>query len=345
MKLPAGFGAAVIADPSNMYYFTGYRNADAVVVFTADGRRYYITDGRCLEEAAGAIDGFETVDVGPKSYIDKAIDILKPLKNEKIGLEYDTLKQKDYARLAASFAETGDISEAVYALRAVKSDSEIAAIKAAQKITDRVFEEVLERVSGGNITEKELASFMDSRICLYGASPAFETIVAFGENTSKPHAHPGERRIAAGDVVTIDFGAKYKGYCSDMTRSFAFRKAPEGYEEIYHAVLGAKNAAEKAIRAGMTGRECDSVARDYLAGKGLDKYFTHSLGHSLGIDIHESPNLSPRCGSVIPLHAVTSVEPGVYISGKYGVRIEDIVVFEKEGVDNLTNSPEQLIIV
>ena len=221
---------------------------------------------------------------------------------------------------------------------------ELKKIKAAQKITDTVFSKVIDRIKEG-MTEMQLKTELDSLIVSAGAVPAFDSIVAFGENTALPHAHAGDRKLKYGDAITLDFGAKLNGYCSDMTRSLAFGHACDEYRSVYNAVLGAKNNAESLIKAGMTGRECDLTAREYLAARGLDAYFTHSLGHSLGIDIHETPNLSPRSEEIIPEGAVTSVEPGIYLDGKFGIRIEDTVVFKKTGVDNLTNSTEQLIIL
>lgn len=343
MKLPDGIQAAVFTDPSNLFYLTGYSNSDAAVVIIRD-KAYYVTDKRCLSEAGRVLKGFETVDSDGESYISKAVSLLTVYGIENVGIEYDTILYKNYLTFADKFKKTGDVGPLIKSLRAVKSAAEVDKIKAAQRITDEVFVSILGSVAE-NMSEKELATSIDTELVRRGACPAFDTIAAFGENTALPHAHPGDRRLKYGDSITVDFGARLNGYCSDMTRSFAFGKANEEYEKVYNAVLGAKNEAESRIFAGMSGKECDNAARQYLARRGLDKYFTHSLGHSLGVDIHEAPNLSPRSDEIIPEGAVTSVEPGVYIDGKFGIRIEDIVLFKKTGVENLTNSDEHLIIL
>lgn len=343
MKLPEGFQAAIFTSPSNMFYLTGYSNADAAVAVMND-TAYYVTDKRCLNEAVKLLGGFETVDCRSSSYVGAAAEILKERGAVSVGVEKDKILYKDYAQIAENFDDIIDISGFIGELRSVKTYDELKKIKAAQKITDTVFSKVIDRIKEG-MTEMQLKTELDSLIVSAGAVPAFDSIVAFGENTALPHAHAGDRKLKYGDAITLDFGAKLNGYCSDMTRSLAFGHTCDEYRSVYNAVLGAKNNAESLIKAGMTGRECDLTAREYLAARGLDAYFTHSLGHSLGIDIHETPNLSPRSEEIIPEGAVTSVEPGIYLDGKFGIRIEDTVVFKKTGVDNLTNSPEQLIIL
>lgn len=343
MKLPDGMQAAVFTDPSNLFYLTGYSNSDAAVVIIRD-KTYYVTDKRCLSEAGRVMKGFETVDSDGESYVSKAVSLLSAKEAETVGVEKDTILYRNYLLFAEKFKKIADVSPYIKSLRAVKSFAEVEKIKAAQRITDEVFVGVPGAIKE-DMTERELACAIDCELVKRGACPAFDTIAAFGENTALPHAHPGNRRLKYGDPVTVDFGAKLNGYCSDMTRSFVFGKANEEYEKAYNAVLGAKNEAESRISAGMSGKECDNAARQFLARRGLDKYFTHSLGHSLGIDIHEAPNLSPRSDETIPEGAVTSVEPGVYIDGKFGIRIEDIVLFKKTGVENLTNSDEHLIII
>ena len=344
MIFPANIDGAIILSPSNLFYFTGYSNADAAILLTKE-ENFYITDKRCFEEAEAVIKGFKIVDSEGSAYAEKAAELLSRSGGASVGVEYDEISYKNYLSIEKYFKNICSVSDLIGELRAVKNATELQKIRSAQAVTDKIYEKVLEIVKPGKFTELGLQAAIDMMIVSAGGTPAFETIVAFGENTSKPHCHPGDRILKNGDVVTIDFGAKLNGYCSDMTRSFAVGVAPEGYKEVYEAVLNAKNISEDKIKAGMTGKECDAVARNYLTEKGFGQYFTHSLGHSLGIDIHESPNLSPRCDKKIPEGAVTSVEPGVYLPGKFGVRIEDIVLFKNSGVENLTNSPENLIIV
>ena len=303
MKLPEATDGAILLSPSNLFYFTGYSNADAAIAMTADGN-YYITDKRCLEEAESTIKDFEIIDSEGSGYAEKAAAILSEKGCRSVGVEFEEISYKNFICIEKYFKNLLSVSDFVRGLRAVKNHSEIQKIRAAQKLTDRTFERILGIVAPGRFTEASLRSEID-----------------------------------------VDFGAKLDGYCSDMTRSFVVGSAPDGYGRVYEAVLSAKNRAEDMISAGKTGKECDAVARNCLEEYGLGKYFTHSLGHSLGIDIHETPVLAPSCDKIIPEGAVTSVEPGVYLPGEFGVRIEDIVLFKKSGVENLTNSPENLIIV
>ena len=342
-----GIDAIVVLSPSNLFYFTRYSNADAAVLLTAD-KKYYICDKRVSEEAGELLKDFEIVDVKGLSYVKAARNLAKKLGVKNLGYEDKQIRHAEYLELTGrglvSSINLKPAQKYISELRQVKSHEELQLIRKAQSITDKVFSEILKKVTPG-ITEIELASFMNSRIYAYGGELAFEPIVAFGKNTSKPHAHPSDNKLQENDVITVDFGAKYKGYCSDMTRSFCIGTPPEGYKELYAAVLDAQNYAINTLKAGIVGKDGDKLARDRLKAKGYDQYFTHSLGHSLGVDIHESPNLSPYYEGIIPEGAVLSVEPGAYIEGKYGVRIEDIVVFQKYRVDNLTKSIKNLIII
>jgi len=335
--------AIIITTPSNLYYFSRFVNEDAVILLTPTVK-YYITDKRQTEEADGVLKDFEVVDSGSAGYLETALELLKKIAPPSVGFEDENILYRDYKKLAeTSFLLIG-VSGAVEKLRAVKREDEIARIKEAQAITDEAFSFIQNEIREG-MRETELRAKLDAYMIARGATLAFDTIVAFGQNTSKPHAHPGERRLCAGDPITLDFGAKLKGYCSDMTRSFVFGKPTEKYIRIYNLVAEAQQRALDGLKAGMTGVEGDALARDVFVREGLDQYFTHSLGHSLGIDIHETPRLSPRYTGLLPEGAILSVEPGLYFPGEFGVRIEDIVVFEKNGVYNLTKSLKNLIMV
>ena len=346
-ELTNGIEAIIILSPSNLFYFTKYSNADAAVLLTAE-KKYYICDKRTSEEAGELLKDFEIVDSKNLSYVKATRNLIKKLGIKKLGYEDKQITHVDYLelvgrRLSKPFT-LKPCWKYISNLRAIKTQEELQLIRKAQAITDKVFVDTLNYISPG-MTELEVASYMNSKIYAYGGELAFEPIVAFGKNTSKPHAHPGNTTLQKNDVVTLDFGAKYKGYCSDMTRSFAVGTPPEGYKELYNAVLEAQTTAINTLKAGITGKDGDAIARKKLTDRGYGEYFTHSLGHSLGVDIHESPNLSPRYEGIIPEGAVLSVEPGAYLEGKYGVRIEDIVVFQKSRVDNLTKSSKHLIIL
>lgn len=346
-KLLKNLDGIIVLSPSNLYYFTHYSNDDAIVLLTHT-KKYYICDKRVSEEAGEVLGEFEIVDIGKSTYLQTAKELIVSLGLKKIGYEDLTITHKQYLALESSGIlkkyRLYPASDLISNKRMVKTEYELDLIKKAQSITDKIFLEVLDFIKPG-MTELEVASFMNSKTYAYGCELAFAPIVAFGKNTSKPHAHPGENILQENDVVTLDFGAKYKGYCSDMTRSFVVGTPPEGYEELYNAVLEAQEKALGELKANITGKNGDAIARNVLEEKGYGQFFSHSLGHSLGIDVHESPGLTPRCDEIIPEGSVLSVEPGAYIEGKYGVRIEDIVLFQKSRVDNLTNSNKNLIIL
>lgn len=337
------YEAVIITGRSDLFYFTGYDNEDARVVLTAD-KRFYITDTRCLEEANELLVGFEVTDSGSDSYNAAAANILKAMGIFSAGVTQDTIKYNDFRELSDCGLSLSDASIYIRNLRTVKTDIEIAKITAAQKITDKAFEKFLDYIRPG-MSEKQCADKLNMFIYESGAVLAFDTICAFGKNTSRPHAHPSDNVLKSSDIVTVDFGAKLNGYCSDMTRSFAVGKVPYEYEKAYNLVLLAQETAIDGLKAGITGRFGDALARKVFESANTDKYFTHSLGHSLGVDIHENPRLSKTCDTVIPENAVLSVEPGLYFPTKFGIRIEDIVVFKNNRVENLTKSPKSLIIL
>lgn len=335
--------AIYIGSVSNLFYFSGYSNADARILLTPN-RFYYVSDARVKEEVREKLPQFTFVDVERGDCVGAALKLMKELHLTAVGYEDETISHKEFTRLSGVPVEWVSAEEMLWEARASKTAEEIETICAAQKITDQVYANILDNFRVG-ITEREVAARMNSQIYAMGAELAFDTIVAFGENTSKPHAHPSDRALKMGDAITLDFGAKFEGYCSDMTRSLSFGKPSEEYKQIYRYVLDAQEIALEGIHAGMTGVECDALAREYFKMNGISEYFIHSLGHSLGIDIHENPTFSPRNNQKIPDNAVLSVEPGLYLPKKFGVRIEDIVIVKNNGVENLTKSEKQLIIL
>ncbi|MBD5585258.1 MAG: aminopeptidase P family protein [Clostridia bacterium] len=230
---------------------------------------------------------------------------------------------------------------------AVKQSYEIDNIKKACEITDRAFKELLPRIKEG-MTENTVASELEYLMRKYGASgTSFSTIVAFGKNSSIPHHETGEDRLKFGDIVLIDYGCKVGGYCSDCTRTFLFGddKKHDEFKKAYAHVLKAHMLVKENVTDGITGREADGFARDYLRTYGLDKFFTHSLGHGIGINVHEHPMLSPKSLDVLKDGMVFSDEPGVYFEGDFGIRIEDTITLSEGKVISLTNSDKNLIIL
>ena len=233
----------------------------------------------------------------------------------------------------------------IFDFRASKEEWEIALMKKAQEITDKAFREVLPRIRIG-MSELELQA--ELIYCIYkngGTGLAFDPIVVSGPNTSLPHGVAGERKIQAGDFVTMDFGASYMGYCADMTRTVAVGYATEEMKKVYSIVLEAQNAAIAATKAGVTGAYVDGVARKIIEDAGYGENFGHGYGHSLGLEIHEAPNMNTRNQEPLPVNAVCSAEPGIYLPGKFGVRIEDVTVLTEDGAIDITASPKNLMIV
>lgn len=233
----------------------------------------------------------------------------------------------------------------IYAFRATKEDWELELMRKAQAITDRAFAEVITRIKPG-MTELELQA--ELIYCMYkngGTGLAFDPIVVSGPNTSLPHGVAGERVIQKGDFVTMDFGASYMGYCSDMTRTVAVGYATDEMKHVYDTVLKAQLTAIAATKAGVPGKDIDGTARKVIADAGYGEYFGHGYGHSLGLEIHENP--SPNASNTEPLPAgvVCSAEPGIYLPGKFGVRIEDVTIITEDGCEDITGSPKNLIIV
>jgi Xaa-Pro aminopeptidase len=230
-------------------------------------------------------------------------------------------------------------------LRAVKDDTETGWIAEAARITDEVFSRII-RELGPGMTEVEAAARIDYLLMTCsGDQSAFRTIVAAGERGALPHAHPSERKLEEGDLVTLDFGAVHRCYCADMTRTVVVGEPTDRQREVYGIVLSAQQAALDGIKAGMTGKEADSLARDYITERGYGDEFGHGLGHGLGLEVHEAPRLAQKNEDVLVPGMVVTVEPGIYIPGWGGIRIEDDVVIEEGGCRNLTSSEKKLITV
>ena len=230
-------------------------------------------------------------------------------------------------------------------LRAAKDEEELARMRQAQRITDEAFREILNFIRPG-LTEQEVAARLVYELLRRGGRRvSFDPIVAAGANGSMPHAVPGETVIQPGMFVTMDFGCVYEGYCSDMTRTVAVGQPTDEMERVYHTVLEAQRAGIAAARAGVTGSEVDRAARQAIQQAGYGSFFSHSFGHSLGLEIHESPNASPSEQTVFPAGAVISAEPGIYLPGHFGVRIEDVLVLREGGCEDITQAPKNLIVL
>ena len=327
------------------HYGAEFDIAEGVAIVAKAGCRYF-TDSRYIESAQRDLKGFEVLCVDKIGYNKLLNDAIADFGVTTLGYEENYLTVAELMGYEKNLnAKLVPFNEKIYAFRGVKEEWELEVMRKAQAITDKAFSEVVTRIKAG-MTELELQA--ELIYCLYknGATGlAFDPIVVSGPNTSLPHGVAGERVIQEGDFVTLDFGASYKGYCADMTRTVAVAYATEEMKKVYDTVLQAQLAGIAATRAGVIGCEIDAAARKVIVDAGYGEYFGHGYGHSLGLEIHEAPNPNPSNKGPMPAGALCSAEPGIYLPGKFGVRIEDVTIVTDNGVINITKSPKNLIIV
>lgn len=333
---------AVLTEQSDLrQYLTGISTSFGYVISDKNGTVFY-TDSRYLEAAAAALKG---TDITAKQFEGGLLNLLKDYK--EVAIPAKRTYYPDYLKLADAGKKIVDSGDAFDNAMSIKQDYELEYIKSACRITDEAFLALLPRIKEG-MSESDVAAELEYLMRLKGASgTSFDTIVAFGKNSSIPHHETGGDRLKFGDIILIDYGCKVGGYCSDCTRTFLFGddKKHGEFKKSYNHVLNAHMLVKEKLAAGMTGREADAIARNSLKEHGLDKYFTHSLGHGIGINIHEFPNLSPKSEHTLLNGMVFSDEPGVYFEGDYGIRIEDTVTLKDGKVISLTNSDKQLLIL
>lgn len=330
--------AVILSNPADIMFLTGFYCVDALCVKTSE--LYLITDKRYTEQAKRAFSG-KIIDEG--SYIKNAAELVLACGGGRVGIQGNDMTAADYIYLQSKGLEITNIGNVMQQVRCHKTLEQIERIKKAQSITEKAFEAILPHIKVG-VTEKELRADLEHYLFLFGAdSLAFDSIVASGENGACPHATPTSRKIASGDFITFDFGAKLNGYCSDMTRTVAIGKISGEQKTVYDAVLLAHEEAAKMLAPGVKCADVDDKARQVLKENGLDKYFTHSLGHGVGLEIHENPRLSGGVKEVLCEGDVVTIEPGVYIPGKFGVRIENMYVITASGSKTLTKTDKKLI--
>ena len=328
------------------HYGAEFDIAEGVAIVTKAGCRYF-TDSRYIESAQNNLKGFEVLEMNRQNnYIVRLNDAIADFGVSKLGFEetYLTVAEYNYYKEKLN-AELIPYNKQINGFRGVKEDWELDLMRKAQTITDKAFAEVVTRIQPG-MTELQLQA--ELIYCLYknGATGlAFDPIVVSGPNTSLPHGVAGERVIQNGDFITMDFGASYMGYCSDMTRTVAVGFATEEMEKVYNTVLQAQLAALAISEAGVPGKDIDGAARKVITDAGYGEYFGHGYGHSLGLEVHESPSPNGANTEGIPAGAVCSAEPGIYLPGKFGVRIEDVIIYREKGHENITASPKKLMIV
>jgi Xaa-Pro aminopeptidase len=346
--------AALITSQVNRRYVTGFKSSYGVVVVTKD-RNYFLTDNRYYEKAVEVVTNCKVVvvddlkDQGLKHqleyiFIKHQIETIS-VENQSMTLSMLEKYKKMFPQIEIDTSSR--LSDAILKKRTVKTQEEVEKIVTAQKIAERAFGKLVSKLRAG-MTEKQIAAVLNYYMLELGADgPAFDIIAASGKNSAVPHATPTDKPIEHGDFLILDFGAVVDGYHSDMTRTLVVGKPTESMKRVYDAVKSANEDAMRAVRVDITGKLLDNVARATLEAWGYADYFKHSLGHGVGLEVHEKPTLSVKSQSHSTLREgmVVTIEPGVYIPGKFGVRIEDMVVVTKSGCINLTKTSKNLIYV
>ena len=333
----------IINNLKNVYYLTGFWGSNGTVFISRD-RQILVTDARYIIAAKQEVTGFEIF--AERDELAAIAKIAKDMGLSRIGFE-DEISVSYCHRMQATFEglELIPQTQFVEVLRMIKDETEIATIRKACSISDQAFHDALEFIKPGK-TEIEIANFLDFRMRELGAAGlSFDTILASGINSSKPHAHPMHKPVELGEAITMDFGCLYEHYVSDMTRTIYLGHVSDEQAEIYNTVLKANQALIDQAKAGLGFRDFDKIPRDIIVEAGYGEYFTHGIGHGIGLDIHEEPYFSQTSTEVIKSGMVLTDEPGIYIEGKYGVRIEDDILITDTGCEVLTLAPKELIVI
>ena len=335
----------LVTDRTNLRYLTGFTGSNGMAVLGGEVRRF-VTDFRYVEQAARQVLEFDR-EQGPQDFVGALADGW-PEGELRLGFDDANVSVKTHASLRAAVPERIELVGAgglVEAERAVKEPGEVALIRAAAVLADEVYDWLREWGIVGR-AERDVAVALEHEMRRRGAAePSFPSIVASGERGALPHASPGPETIAPGTLVTLDLGVRLEGYCSDCTRTWATGELPDDLAQAYALVQRAQAAAVEAVRAGPTGREVDAVAREIIEQAGHGERFGHGLGHGVGLEVHEAPRLARTGAEALAAGNVVTVEPGVYLPGRGGVRIEDLVVVTEGGADVLTRTTKDLVVV
>ncbi|MRX72584.1 M24 family metallopeptidase [Bacillus lacus] len=335
----------LVTSDVNRRYLTGFTGTAGVALVSGE-KAAFLTDFRYVKQAEEQIKDFQIIE-HKRPLIEEAAAAAKQMGIGRLGFEQDHLTYSTYKAYEKEMSgiELVPVSGAVEKLRLIKSPSEIKILKEAAEIADAAFQHILKFIQPG-LKEVEVANELEFFMRKNGAaSSSFDMIVASGIRSALPHGVASSKVIEKGDFVTLDFGAYYKGYCSDITRTISVGEPKDELKKIYETVLKAQLLGMEGIKPGMTGREADALTRDYITEKGYGEYFGHSTGHGLGMEVHEGPALSVKSDTVLEPGMVVTVEPGIYVAGLGGVRIEDDTVITEYGNESLTASPKELIIL
>ena len=339
--------AVLISSEDNRRYFTSFPSSDGYLLVTTDDAVFF-TDCRYIEAAEKSVVGCRAL---PLTSVGEEINkfirekgILK-IYTEKARLSISTGEHFKRVFFPRAVIFSDKLEKHIDEIRSVKDADEVSCIKKAQAIAEDAFNHILGFIKPG-ITEKQIALELDFYMLSHGAEAvSFETIAVTGAKSSMPHGVPDDTIVKDGDFITLDFGAVYKGYHSDMTRTIAVGSVSDEQRKVYEIVLSAQKASLAVLKSGLSCKEADAAARDIIKSAGYGQYFGHSTGHGVGVEIHESPALSPNSKKDLCVGNVVTVEPGIYLPGKFGVRIEDMALITEDGCENLTSTPKELMIL
>ncbi len=344
-KLASGMGF-LICSPENRRYLTDFSSSDGYLLIT-ESEAVLLADSRYIEAAQKEAKGCTEVELLTSASA-QLPELIKSLGVNTVYTEAEKLSVSEFESLKKAIpcdcsAEKAD--EEINALRRSKAQTEKAKILAAQVIAEKAFDHILGFIKEG-VTEREIALELDFFMLKNGAEGvSFETIAVSGKNSSMPHGVPCNKKIESGDFITMDFGAVFEGYHSDMTRTVAVGEVSQKQAQVYETVLTAQQKSLEILKAGVSCFDADDAARSVIKNAGYGEFFGHGTGHGVGIEIHEQPRLSPKSKQILEIGDVVTVEPGIYLPGEFGVRIEDMAFITENGCENLTKSPKNLIIL
>ncbi len=336
--------AALITAAENVTYYSRFLGTSSQLLITLN-ERILFTDFRYSEQAAAQTD-FTVVETKAQTRIQTIFEHANRLKAEKIGIDLSRVLMPAYKAYTAHVSESSiiDLSDDIAAQRAIKDSDELALIKKGAKHNDLLFSRLCSIIREG-VSEQDIKAEIIYYMHRNGAESAFPPIVASGKNSSLPHASPSGRKLKAGDLLTMDYGCRFEGYCSDFTRTVAISYMDKEQQKVYDIVNRAGNIGIAALRPGALAKAVDAASRDYIAQNGYAKCFGHGLGHGVGLFIHEAPIINEVADAVLKEGMVVTVEPGIYLEGRFGVRIEDLCIIKQGGCVNLTAAPREVIII
>lgn len=336
--------AFVVTDESNRFYFTRMETSFGAVIISRE-KNFFVTDFRYESEAREKVDDFEIVITGYSGFYAKIAEILASVGATTVGYG-EKMYIDEFHEFKAALADFKLKPEeaTLAAKRAIKTDEEISFIVSAQQIAEGALKRAVSHAKAG-MTERELMAEINYEMIMGGAEKySFETIVAFGAHSAQPHHHPSDKKLEKNELILVDMGAKYKGYCSDMTRTFCIGNPGNQLVQVYNIVKESQEYAIKNIKAGMTCHDADALAREFITSQGYGENFGHSFGHGVGVDIHEDPRVAKGSQTVLKKGMVITAEPGIYLPGLGGVRIEDMLVVNDDGVTDITSYDKKLYI-